>query len=353
VDRSTARAVSSLGGQLDIEVLRLSPVALPGPTSCGFSCAWNGSVNSCWGCNPVGQLGNGLANPSFFPTVVTNFPPAHAVDDSVLQRGSISTGFAHSCGAAAFYIGAFPPEYAVATCWGENNYGQLGSGSASFSSNVAVNSFSANGTSMQVTAGGFHTCATWTPPGQTSGPVACWGQNDMGQLGNGNNTGGSSAVNVFGIADAVEVQAGIKNTCARRATGEVWCWGWNAFGILGPSVAAAGTSNVPVHVPGISNAVQLAMGQTHACARLASGSIACWGSNGAGQLGNGTMSDSPMPVTVMNITDAIDVGAGGASTCAVRSDHSVWCWGANGGSELGDGTTTTRQAPTRVTVLTM
>ena len=79
---------------------------------------------------------------------------------------------------------------------------------------------------VQISAGGFHTCAA-----TEEGKVVCWGRNFNGQLGNGGTANqsraghvvtGSSGDHLTGIA---RVGAGDTHTCALKSNGEVVCWG--------------------------------------------------------------------------------------------------------------------------------
>jgi hypothetical protein len=191
---------------------------------------------------------------------------------------------------------------------------------------------------------------------QSTGSVACWGQNESGQAGDGTTvTPRTSPVKVSGLSDAVEIVSGTWHVCARRATGEVVCWGDNCIGQLGDGnghhtkyadqVCAQHTipTPVPVKVAGITDAVQIAAGAFHTCARLKSGSVKCWGGPGqvVGDGSSGLASHPPdqpdwlvhpSPVDVVGLTDAVDLSAGGGVTCAVRSNGVVACWGGGIGS---------------------
>lgn len=132
----------------------------------------------CWGYNADGELGNGTTTLSSTP-----------VDVSGLTSGvsAISAAGSHTC--AVTSSGAVK-------CWGKNGTGQLGNGISSGPQTCSFGSCSTtpvdvtgltSGVSAIVAGGdveGDHTCA-WT----TSWSVKCWGRNDLGQLGNGSNTG--------------------------------------------------------------------------------------------------------------------------------------------------------------------
>src|SRR5688500_12173507 len=81
-------------------------------------------------------------------------------------------------------------------------------------------SSAATESSVRLAAGERHTCS-WSGSG---GPVACWGANEMGQLGDGTILRRDRPMVAAGV-DAVEVAGGEEVTCARTADGRVWCWG--------------------------------------------------------------------------------------------------------------------------------
>ncbi len=184
-----------------------------------------------------------------------------------------------------------------------------------------------------VAAGGHHTCGVLG-----DGSVWCWGANDSGQLGNGDQANSASPVRVIALdVAAVDIAAGRSHTCAVLEDGSVWCWGANDSGQVSPD-AGSGTAT-PLHVELSEQAAQVVAGDDFTCIRIVgTGVVQCWGGNAHGQLGNGQTTDSSIPVAVPLGTPAIDIGAGSSHVCTVLNDGSVWCWGNNGdGQVAGDG----------------
>jgi alpha-tubulin suppressor-like RCC1 family protein len=102
-------------------------------------------------------------------------------------------------------------------------------------------------------------------------------------------------VAVTGITDAVAIYAGDHHSCALIADGTARCWGNNSVGQLGNGTATH--SYVPVAVTGMSDAAAITAGGAHSCAVLADGTARCWGNNSVGQLGDGSAwSTVPVPV---------------------------------------------------------
>ncbi|OFZ26582.1 MAG: hypothetical protein A2381_12705 [Bdellovibrionales bacterium RIFOXYB1_FULL_37_110] len=139
-------------------------------------------------------------------------------------------------------------------CWGSDSDGQLGNNSAIGDSTTPVvvdvdTSDTPLTQVVQVVAGLKHSCAL-----QVSGAVKCWGNNDYGQLGSGNLISSPYALEVSGLTAGSEViflTAGSNHTCALLKTGAK-CWGNNDYGQLGTSTAPDLYSDVPVSVNSIA-----------------------------------------------------------------------------------------------------
>jgi alpha-tubulin suppressor-like RCC1 family protein len=154
-------------------------------------------------------------------------------------------------------------------------------------------------------------------------------------------------VKVTGLSGVRALSAGEGHTCALLSDGTVACWGDNDSGQLGipPTVCSEGTykcSSTPVAVAGLSGVAALASGGQHTCALLSDGTVRCWGDNTYGQLGdNGAETRSLQPVMVLTaggapLTSVTAISAGDYFSCALLSSGSVVCWGGYPGyAELG------------------
>ena len=247
----------------------------------------------CWGDNSLDQLGvNGATSKSTTPVTISGISGATA----------ITAGYAHTCALLADH---------TVKCWGYNGSGQLGN-DTTVSSKAPVTVNIIDGTTVQakaIAAGYFHTCALLA-----DSSVKCWGHNQYGQLGNGTaNNQYTTPVDVSGIIAATKIAAGGQRSCALLTSGQVQCWGDNSFGQLGDGTTTQ--SSIPVTVSGISSAAEIATGYTHSCALLSDGTEQCWGNNTNGQLGNGVSAITPTP---QNISGAPKV-AWSSSNAAVAS----------------------------------
>jgi len=191
------------------------------------------------------------------------------------------------------------------------------------------------------------------------GGVACWGANELGQLGDGSTTDRATPVEVAGLAGAaVAVSGGLAHACALLEDGGVACWGQNYYGQLGDGSTT--DSLTPVQVQGLAGPVRaLSVEGWHSCALLESNEVQCWGDNNHGQLGDGAGIEckgnnqcSPTPVTMAGLPGEVAaISAGGAFVCALLAPEAggeVLCWGANYVGQLGDGSTTDRATPAAV-----
>lgn len=302
----------------------------------------------CWGNNNVGQLGNGAAPDE--PLLLAFMPQSAG---SISGR-HIVAGSAHVCARRAD---------GTAACWGSNSVGQLGNPGAGELSTTAVPVSNAAGTGnltgvTGLAGGGAHTCAV-----KIDGTVACWGADGSGQLGDDAALAGKDRpVPVVGLTGAIAVVAGSAHTCSLRANGSVACWGENSLGQLGNGNRIDQRTPVAVVGPGgtgvLGNVVALAAGQDHTCALRVDTRIFCWGSNGLGQLGpNAANEPTPSPVEVTGIATPSPVSpsqgvaaiaAGPHHSCAIRVDGAggnVFCWGKNDVGQLGSGTANSQAFP--------
>ncbi len=107
-----------------------------------------------------------------------------------------------------------------------------------------------------------------------NGTVACWGNNEFGQLGQGHFDPLEGAVEVQGLRDAIAVEVGSINVCAVRRAGSVVCWGHAQGGMLGSGNELAHPGLVEVQQ--VAGATQIDAGDREFCAKTSKGTW-CWG----------------------------------------------------------------------------
>jgi alpha-tubulin suppressor-like RCC1 family protein len=240
----------------------------------------------------------------------------------------ISAGSDHTCG----QDGA-----GIVKCWGDNSAGELGDGTNT--QHLTPNVVPGLTQVFDLSTAFERTCVVTA----YGGGVECWGDNSIGNLGDGDNSLSNRNVptQVVGLTSGWKsVRAGFAFTCALSTAGAVDCWG----AVPSP---LGGFTTVPVPVPGWDSGVdEITVGNDHACA-LMSGAVQCIGNNASGQLGDGTTTTRTAPVSVSGLSGATDVGAGRDATCAIVSTFD-FCWGSNALGQLGDGTATDHLTPNPV-----
>jgi hypothetical protein len=117
---------------------------------------------------------------------------------------------------------------------------------------------------------GEHSCAL-----HRSGSVVCWGRNDHGQLGSeAERATEADPTAVDGMADAVAISVGYNCACAQRRSGHVACWGNDERDQLGDGLWTDRPR--PVDVPGVVNATTFAISLA-GCAVDSAWRVRCWG----------------------------------------------------------------------------
>jgi alpha-tubulin suppressor-like RCC1 family protein len=258
-------------------------------------------------------------------------------------------------------------------CWGDNSYGQLGIGDTSYGVGTVAASIRdylipANlGTgkvAIQIATGDTHACALLNDHS-----VKCWGRNEAGELGIGDNLNRGNgwsdmgdnlpAVDLGTGRTAIAVAAGSSTSCAILDNNSVKCWGRNSDGTLGTgdtnnrgdNPGEMGNNLAAIDLGTGKTAVEISLSVGHVCVRLNDASVKCWGFNPYGQLGLGdtnTRGDNPgemgnnLPIVNLGTgKTATRIAVGGAHSCAVLNDGNVKCWGGNYSGELGLGLPTT------------
>ena len=336
-------------GQLgnDTRTKSLSPVQVQGITAAGsvvmvatgtaFSMALkaDGSVWA-WGNNLNGQFGNGTKSLSSLPVQV----------NSITDATAIGAGDAHSL--AALSGGNI-------SGWGANDYGQLGTGLFTEQSSVPSPASAVSG-AVHVTGGLNHSVAL-----TIGGQVYTWGDNYFGQLGTGTATTISLPLPITALSGITAIAAGDNHSIALKSDGTVLTWGDNAFGQLGNGGASFSASPVKVnkYIDPVSSSIiswppagmtvkAIAAGGYRTVAALTDGSVWYWG-----VMGNGNMQPIPYPTRINGFTGINTVACGFYHIMGLKSDATVWAWGTNDYGELGAGTIgTTVTTPVQIASLT-
>lgn len=167
----TALPVAVSGG------LKFKQLTLGFDHTCGLTAAGDAY---CWGDNTWGQLGEAANSQATNPTLV----------NGGIIFLSLSAGAEHTCG-----IGTGNS----AQCWGQNATGELGAEVTETCTSPSGRTIApcthlpvpvtTNQIFASIFGGGNHTCAI-----TTGGKAYCWGDNRFGQLGTGNKSGANVPV---------------------------------------------------------------------------------------------------------------------------------------------------------------
>ncbi|MFL5493489.1 MAG: RCC1 domain-containing protein [Gemmatimonadales bacterium] len=297
--------------------LPLHQVSAGGLHSCGV--AEDGRAY-CWGFGAYGQLGNGATEERDAPVAVLGG----------LSFRQVSAGNDFTCGVTTDD---------KAYCWGFNARGQLGDGTETLRlAPVLVRSLRVR----QVSAGDSHTCAVTTDQ-----RAYCWGllTDDMPvALGNGSTVGSATPVRVSGSLVFRQVSVGTGHSCGVTTSDEAFCWGDNQYGQIGDGEASASNRLTPSRVAGTRRFRQVDAGVFHTCAVTLAYRAFCWGDNRAGQLGDGTTTPRAVPRAVSGGIAFERVTAGRQFSCGETTENRTYCWGSNVSGQLGDGSGTSGSA---------
>lgn len=219
---------------------------------------------------------------------------------------------------------------------------------------------------VQLEAGGSSACARGR-----DGEVTCWGRNDYGQLGHAVATGepgerpsvipdlrakalavgptnafaidrggqvwswgappgggdahltGFTPTRVRGLTDATAIATDGLETCALRADGELWCWGVAcADAPQGADLATARRARAarPRRIAAAPWAVQLAVGYDGAIAVDADGNAFTFDARGARR-------------RIVGLPPVRTVTTGWCAACAILRTGELRCWGENRGAQ--------------------
>ena len=315
----------------------------------------------CWGLNNYGQLGLGDARRrGSLPGEMGDGLPAVDLGASA-KPVELALGSYHSCVRFA--------DHSV-KCWGHNEWSELGlgdvqsrgDGPGEMGAALPAVDLGTNLGAKAISVGSHHTCALLD-----NGQVKCWGDNQYGWLGTGDSEVRGDEPGEMGDAlptvalgtgrYATHLLASQSNTCVALDNGKIKCWGsqWSGMLGIGPSgVRGSGPGQMGDALPGfrLANACSIkgfgsGFGYHSGCALLSDGRVKCWGSNSYGQLGtarsNNTgdeaadMGTALKPVALGTNAKVSSAGTGTFHSCALLEGGQVKCWGVNRFGELGQG----------------
>ena len=280
----------------------------------------NGALK-CWGDNEYGALGLG--------DLISRGKESSQTGDG-LRAINLGTGrTAKAVAAGGYYHACAIVDDGRVKCWGNNEYGQLGVADKEARGDEPNEMGDAlpfvdlgNGrTATAVVTTAYNTCALLD-----NGSVKCWGQSGGNGLGESGGYRGDEpnemgdalpAVKLGTNVTAKAIVGGYSFVCALLNSGAVKCWGDNHLGQLGQGDTVErgrdanfmGDNLPPVLLGSGRTARAIAAGAWHACALLDNGEVKCWGHNESGELGLGDKKDrGNFPGQMGDALPAVDLG---------------------------------------------
>ena len=219
--------------------------------------------------------------------------------------------------------------------FGDNDMGQLGLGdNINRNTPTKIPSFLAK----SVSCGSNHTVII-----DMNNEVWSFGDNYNGQLGLGDNTERNTPTKIPGIL-AKSVSCGVLHTVIIDMNNEVWSFGYNEYGELG--LGDNIHRNTLTKIPNII-ANSVSCGYFYTVIIDMNNEVWSFGSNNKGQLGLGDNTDRNTPTKIPSIL-AKFVSCGGDHTVIIDMNNEVWSLGNNRYGELGLGDNRKRNTPTKI-----
>ena len=283
-----------------------------------------------WGQNYYGQLGVGNTNDQHLPVQVGS-----GTDWAVISAGSNHVLAIKTNG--------------TLWAWGLNNGGQLGDGIKDNKS--APVQIGTDNDWMCVTAGSVHGAAL-----KTDGSVWTWGNNYYGQLGTtsaqealvpsqGTDYEWKSLVNGHAF-----INAGNTTNASLTSGGALYLWGDNNSGQIGDGETVL-KRWAAIQVAPYDIWLSVSSGSASTVAIGRDNSLWSWGSLSFFQPAGIDYAPANIPVPVGKDKDWVAIDAGANFCIAQKADGSLWSWGNNQYGQLGNGTQTAKYAPSQILAL--
>jgi len=212
----------------------------------------------------------------------------------------------------------------------------------------------------------------------TKGALYCWGENDLGQLGDGTNVNNFDKIRieVFEEGDLdkpitfKQISGGHRHFCALTTdqnstkTNMIYCWGYGADGRLANFSTLNQNTPEPIDMSGHSldhDFEYVSTGFDHTCAIHKSLTLLCWGNRANQAFGEADLNifdksnSIYYPVAVRPGDETFEnkfvhVSAGDKYTCAIAITLKGYCWGRGTSGELGIGSEESQTYPTEISL---
>ncbi|MBU0651397.1 MAG: SUMF1/EgtB/PvdO family nonheme iron enzyme [Proteobacteria bacterium] len=227
-----------------------------------------------WGYNDDGQLGNGTQTDR-------NTPVQIGVDTN---WSAVAAGASHTVAIKGD---------GTLWAWGSNGSGQLGDGTSTDRITPVQIGVDTNWSAVAAAIWSDHTVAI-----KGDGTLWAWGYYNGYNLGYPIfSTFRYAPVRIGSDTNWSAVKTGTSYTVAIKSNGTLWAWGENDLGQLGDGTLTDRITPVQIGVD--TNWSALAAGSYHTVAIRGNGTLWAWGGNDWGQLGDRTWANKNMPVFIL------------------------------------------------------
>lgn len=253
-----------------------------------------------WGLNNRGQFG---VSPETVAYSLTPYevpvPKTHIVSTiySYPTWSSFSVGKDYIIAVRETYVSADDSYTYTLWGWGDNTYGQLGTGTAS-TTPTEIQQLHADTDWKRVIAGEKHVLAL-----KDNGTLWLFGNNTSGELGINTTTIQQASPQQLGTDTWKHIAAGGNFSAGIKTDGTLWSWGANDYGQLGNSTTT-GNFNPVQESSASNNWRSIFTGSDFVLAIKTDATLWAWGNNTYGQLGLGHQNQvsQPQQSTLMEVT---------------------------------------------------
>lgn len=218
--------------------------------------------------------------------------------------------------------------------WGQNDYGQLGLGAVSNIFSPTVVNLGTGRKVRKFIVGFDNACAILDDQS-----LSCWGKNDFGQLGLGTNLDYNTPqpVNVGSGRTVVDVVMMKNMVCIITDDSSAKCSGYNLNGQLGDGTTISKNLFTKIYNSSAKKIISFGSDLNISICILKP-ALYCWGDNTGGRLGLGDTLYKTLP-------EAVDMGSGvslvslhpatdGTYVCAIVTGQKLKCWGKIAGDSV-------------------
>jgi len=233
-----------------------SAVAIAAGARFGLAVRRDGTVWA-WGRNQAGQLGLGASDRH-----------VHATPRPVTGLGGVTAVAAGDTHSLALR------QDGTVWAWGANDDGQLGSRPSDRPRATPSAVPTLRHVAAVAAGAGFSVVL------KDDGTVWTWGLDDRGQLGLGAHAAArivSAPTRVPGLSDIIAIAAGRDHCLALGRDGAVYAWGDDRLGELGNGVRSAARGGAPTRVSGLADVVAIGAGWHRGLALDGNGAVRAWG----------------------------------------------------------------------------